>query len=268
MPIEVFHGKSLRCRGGFFQKGGRIMRIEYKPEGEQAQGARPGSEKAEALPEKESLAPSGKKDHLGYLLSFYSLPLVIGAILLFLLVHFFLAGREQEKTALYVSLYDCGSARTEEELSRDFCAYLGREEVLAFYTTGLLAEAPQGSYGMASMSRFYADTAAGQVDAAGFGKEEFSSFAKTDCFLPLSEIDGMKKWTEEHPEDLFFREGQPVGIYARALPRLALLGLYTESPDAVIGILKDSPRREMAETYLMYLLGESNEKGRMTVNQR
>ena len=196
-----------------------------------------------------------KKDYLGYLASFYWLPILIGILLLALGIHFYQESKRQEDIALYVSFYDCSSSLTEEELSWDFQDYLGSKENISFYTTGLLSDAPKGSYGMASLSRFYADAAAGQVDVVGLGEEEFSSFASTGCFLPLSSFLG-EDWWIEHSQECFFQEGEAIGIYVTALPALARLGLYEEAPSSVIGLMKDSKRLPMAGAYLSYLARE------------
>ena len=113
-----------------------------------------------------------------------------------------------------------------------------------------------GNYSMTSLSKFMADIGSELLDVCGMLKDDFIKYDGSDTWMDLRECltDEQSKVLEDY--FLMTDDGRAIGIMADELPILKADNCYTSTDtEAAVGIIYNTPHKEEAVKYLLYLAG-------------
>ena len=109
---------------------------------------------------------------------------------------------------------------------------------------------------MTSLSKFMADIGSELLDVCGMLKEDFIKYDGSQIWMDLREC--LSEEQSEKLKDRFLTadDGRVIGIMADKLPVLMADGCYTGTDtQAAVGIIYNTPHKEQAIKYLLYLAG-------------
>ena len=113
-----------------------------------------------------------------------------------------------------------------------------------------------GSYSMTSLSKFMADIGSELLDVCGMTKDDFVKYDGSQTWMDLRDCLTDEQMTVLEDKLLTTDDGRAIGIMADDLPVLKADNCYTSTDtEAAVGIIYNTPHKEEAVKYLLYLAG-------------
>ena len=199
------------------------------------------------------------KNNLEYFWMYYKLPFLAGVVVVVLVVYFLVASLTAKDTVLSVMLIDCHTEMSGEELAEEYAkaADIDQKKYQIQIQNNLMFQGTDsGNYSMTSLSKFMADIGSELLDVCGMLKDDFIKYDGSDTWMDLRECltDEQSKVLEDY--FLMTDDGRAIGIMADELPILKADNCYTSTDtEAAVGIIYNTPHKEEAEKYLLYLAG-------------
>lgn len=199
------------------------------------------------------------KNDLEYFWMYYKWQILAALVILGLAVYFVFAAVTKKENVLSVILLDCHTEVSSEKMEKDFADAVNLDEKLysvSIQNNLMFEDTESGSYAMTSLSRVLADIGSEKLDVCAMLETDFKKYEKSGTFMDLGEC-----LTEEEllslKEALIYGEnGSIIGIYADSLPEMEYYGCYEdEETRAGIGIVYNTPHKEKAVEYLVFLAG-------------
>ncbi|MCI8638164.1 MAG: hypothetical protein HFG41_03220 [Coprococcus sp.] len=180
------------------------------------------------------------KQKIQYIWDYYKLPIVVFLIFLYIIGYTVHGHFSKKETLLYIGLVNVSAGeQLTTELSDGFIDFIDADaskEELKLYTGLFLTDDPHDpnhAYADASRLKILASIDDEQLDIVLMNKEAFDAFSQNEY---LCEI-------EDYPEGILISQK---GIFKNA-------GI---SGDVYLGVVKNSPRLDMAAEYINYLSSE------------
>lgn len=199
------------------------------------------------------------KNNLEYFWMYYKLPFLAGVVVVVLVVYFLVASLTAKDTVLSVMLIDCHTEMSGEELAEEYAkaADIDQKKYQIQIQNNLMFQGTDsGNYSMTSLSKFMADIGSELLDVCGMLKDDFIKYDGSDTWMDLRECltDEQSKVLEDY--FLMTDDGRAIGIMADELPILKADNCYTSTDtEAAVGIIYNTPHKEEAVKYLLYLAG-------------
>lgn len=199
------------------------------------------------------------KNNLEYFWMYYKLPFMAGMIIVILILYFLITALTAKDTALSVMLIDCHTEMSGEELAEEYAkaADIDQKKYQIQIQNNLMFQGTDsGNYSMTSLSKFMADIGSELLDVCGMLKDDFIKYDGSDTWMDLRECltDEQSKVLEDY--FLMTDDGRAIGIMADELPVLKADNCYTSTDtEAAVGIIYNTPHKEEAVKYLLYLAG-------------
>ncbi|MGN1141349.1 MAG: hypothetical protein ACI4TF_09120 [Oliverpabstia sp.] len=199
------------------------------------------------------------KNNLEYFWMYYKLPFVAVMVVVALILYFLIISLTAKDTALSVILIDCHTEVNSEKMAEEYMEASGldsKKYQVQIQNNLMFQGTDSGSYSMTSLSKFMADIGSELLDVCGMLKDDFVKYDKSDTWMDLREC-----LSEEQSEALKARflisdDGRVIGIMADDLPVMKTDGCYTSTEtEAAIGIIYNTPHKDEAIKYLLYLAG-------------
>lgn len=203
------------------------------------------------------------KNSLEYFLMDYKLFIAAGLLVVILAVYFVAVACTSKETLLSVMLIDC-QAQTDGEEMADFymeTAGLDKKEYQVQIQSDLMFQGTDsGDYTMTSLSKFMTDIGSERLDVCGMLLDDFEKYDKAGSWMDLREC--LTKEQSETLKSHFLEteDGRVIGLLTDALPQMKADGCYCDEEKGVIGIAYNTPHREEAIRYLLYLAGEMEQE--------
>ena len=113
-----------------------------------------------------------------------------------------------------------------------------------------------GSYSMTSLSKFMADIGSELLDVCGMTKGDFVKYDGSQTWMDLRDCLTDEQMAVLEDKLLTTDDGRVIGIMADDLPVLKADNCYTSTDtEAAVGIIYNTPHKEEAAKYLLYLAG-------------
>lgn len=199
------------------------------------------------------------KNNLEYFWMYYKLPFMAGMIIVILILYFLITALTAKDTVLSVMLIDCHTEMSGEELAEEYAkaADIDQKKYQIQIQNNLMFQGTDsGNYSMTSLSKFMADIGSELLDVCGMLKDDFIKYDGSDTWMDLRECltDEQSKVLEDY--FLMTDDGRAIGIMADELPILKADNCYTSTDtEAAVGIIYNTPHKEEAVKYLLYLAG-------------
>ena len=199
------------------------------------------------------------KNSLEYFWMYYKLPFLAGVVVVVLAVYFLVASLTAKDTVLSVMLIDCHTEMSGEKIAEEYMEATGlnQKKYQVQVQNNLMFQGPEsGNYSMTSLSKFMADIGSELLDVCGMLKDDFIKYDGSDTWMDLRECltDEQSKVLEDY--FLMTDDGRAIGIMADELPILKADNCYTSTDtEAAVGIIYNTPHKEEAVKYLLYLAG-------------
>lgn len=199
------------------------------------------------------------KNNLEYFWMYYKLPFMAGMIIVILILYFLITALTAKDTVLSVMLIDCHTEMSGEELAEEYAkaADIDQKKYQIQIQNNLMFQGTDsGNYSMTSLSKFMADIGSELLDVCGMLKDDFIKYDGSDTWMDLRECltDEQSKVLEDY--FLMTDDGRAIGIMADELPVLKADNCYTSTDtEAAVGIIYNTPHKEEAVKYLLYLAG-------------
>ena len=199
------------------------------------------------------------KNNLEYFWMYYKLPFMAGMIIVILILYFLITALTAKDTVLSVMLIDCHTEMSGEELAEEYAkaADIDQKKYQIQIQNNLMFQGTDsGNYSMTSLSKFMADIGSELLDVCGMLKDDFIKYDGSDTWMDLRECltDEQSKVLEDY--FLMTDDGRAIGIMADELPVLKADNCYTSTDtEAAVGIIYNTPHKEDAVKYLLYLAG-------------
>ena len=199
------------------------------------------------------------KNNLEYFWMYYKLPFMAGMIIVILILYFLITALTAKDTALSVMLIDCHTEMSGEELAEEYAkaADIDQKKYQIQIQNNLMFQGTDsGNYSMTSLSKFMADIGSELLDVCGMLKDDFIKYDGSDTWMDLRECltDEQSKVLEDY--FLMTDDGRAIGLMADELPVLKADNCYTRTDtEAAVGIIYNTPHKEEAVKYLLYLAG-------------
>ena len=199
------------------------------------------------------------KNNLEYFWMYYKLLFMAGMIIVILILYFLITALTAKDTALSVMLIDCHTEMSGEELAEEYAkaADIDQKKYQIQIQNNLMFQGTDsGNYSMTSLSKFMADIGSELLDVCGMLKDDFIKYDGSDTWMDLRECltDEQSKVLEDY--FLMTDDGRAIGIMADELPVLKADNCYTSTDtEAAVGIIYNTPHKEEAVKYLLYLAG-------------
>ncbi|MBU5480970.1 hypothetical protein [Blautia sp. MSJ-19] len=199
------------------------------------------------------------KNNLEYFWTYYKLPFAAVMIVVILVLYFLVTSLTAKDTALSVMLIDCHSEMSGEKMAEEYMEASGLDQKkyqVQIQNNLMFQGTDSGNYSMTSLSKFMADIGSELLDVCGMLKDDFVKYDGSETWMDLHEC-----LTDEQLETLKDKllttdDGRVIGIMADDLPVMQADGCYTnEETDAAIGIIYNTPHKDEAVKYLLYLAG-------------
>ena len=190
---------------------------------------------------------------------YYKLPFMAGMIIVILILYFLITALTAKDTVLSVMLIDCHTEMSGEELAEEYAkaADIDQKKYQIQIQNNLMFQGTDsGNYSMTSLSKFMADIGSELLDVCGMLKDDFIKYDGSDTWMDLRECltDEQSKVLEDY--FLMTDDGRAIGIMADELPILKADNCYTSTDtEAAVGIIYNTPHKEEAVKYLLYLAG-------------
>lgn len=199
------------------------------------------------------------KNNLEYFWMYYKLPFLAGVVVVVLAVYFLVASLTAKDTVLSVMLIDCHTEMSGEKIAEEYMEATGlnqKKYQVQIQNNLMLQGTDSGNYSMTSLSKFMADIGSELLDVCGMLKDDFIKYDGSDTWMDLRECltDEQSKVLEDY--FLMTDDGRAIGIMADELPILKADNCYTSTDtEAAVGIIYNTPHKEEAVKYLLYLAG-------------
>lgn len=199
------------------------------------------------------------KNNLEYFWMYYKLPFLAGVVVVVLVVYFLVASLTAKDTVLSVMLIDCHTEMSGEKIAEEYMEVTGlnqKKYQVQVQNNLMFQGTDSGNYSMTSLSKFMADIGSELLDVCGMLKDDFIKYDGSDTWMDLRECltDEQSKVLEDY--FLMTDDGRAIGIMADELPILKADNCYTSTDtEAAVGIIYNTPHKEEAVKYLLYLAG-------------
>ena len=199
------------------------------------------------------------KNNLEYFWMYYKLPFLAGVVVVVLAVYFLVASLTAKDTVLSVMLIDCHTEMSGEKIAEEYMEATGLDQKkyqVQIQNNLMFQGTDSGNYSMTSLSKFMADIGSELLDVCGMLKEDFIKYDGSQIWMDLREC--LSEEQSEKLKDRFLTadDGRVIGIMADKLPVLMADGCYTGTDtQAAVGIIYNTPHKEQAIKYLLYLAG-------------
>ena len=199
------------------------------------------------------------KNNLEYFWMYYKLPFLAGVVVVVLAVYFLVASLTAKDTVLSVMLIDCHTEMSGEKIAEEYMEATGlnqKKYQVQIQNNLMFQGTDSGNYSMTSLSKFMADIGSELLDVCGMLKDDFIKYDGSDTWMDLRECltDEQSKVLEDY--FLMTDDGRAIGIMADELPILKADNCYTNTDtEAAVGIIYNTPHKEEAVKYLLYLAG-------------
>ena len=199
------------------------------------------------------------KNNLEYFWMYYKLPFLAGVVVVVLAVYFLVASLTAKDTVLSVMLIDCHTEMSGEKIAEEYMEATGlnqKKYQVQIQNNLMFQGTDSGNYSMTSLSKFMADIGRELLDVCGMLKDDFIKYDGSDTWMDLRECltDEQSKVLEDY--FLMTDDGRAIGIMADELPILKADNCYTSTDtEAAVGIIYNTPHKEEAVKYLLYLAG-------------
>lgn len=199
------------------------------------------------------------KNSLEYFWMHYKLPFLAGLVVVVLAVYFLVASLTAKDTVLSVMLIDCHTEMSGEKIAEEYMEATGlnqKKYQVQIQNNLMFQGTDSGNYSMTSLSKFMADIGSELLDVCGMLKEDFIKYDGSQIWMDLREC--LSEEQSEKLKDRFLTadDGRVIGIMADKLPVLMADGCYTGTDtQAAVGIIYNTPHKEQAIKYLLYLAG-------------
>ena len=199
------------------------------------------------------------KNNLEYFWMYYKLPFLAGVVVVVLMVYFLVASLTAKDTVLSVMLIDCHTEMSGEKIAEEYMEATGlnqKKYQVQIQNNLMFQGTDSGNYSMTSLSKFMADIGSELLDVCGMLKDDFIKYDGSDTWMDLRECltDEQSKVLEDY--FLMTDDGRAIGIMADELPILKADNCYTSTDtEAAVGIIYNTPHKEEAVKYLLYLAG-------------
>ena len=199
------------------------------------------------------------QNHLEYFWMYYKLPFLAGVVVVVLAVYFLVASLTAKDTVLSVMLIDCHTEMSGEKIAEEYMEATGlnqKKYQVQIQNNLMFQGTDSGNYSMTSLSKFMADIGSELLDVCGMLKDDFIKYDGSDTWMDLRECltDEQSKVLEDY--FLMTDDGRAIGIMADELPILKADNCYTSTDtEAAVGIIYNTPHKEEAVKYLLYLAG-------------
>ena len=190
---------------------------------------------------------------------YYKLPFLAGVVVVVLAVYFLVASLTAKDTVLSVMLIDCHTEMSGEKIAEEYMEATGlnqKKYQVQVQNNLMFQGTDSGNYSMTSLSKFMADIGSELLDVCGMLKDDFIKYDGSDTWMDLRECltDEQSKVLEDY--FLMTDDGRAIGIMADELPILKADNCYTSTDtEAAVGIIYNTPHKEEAVKYLLYLAG-------------
>ena len=190
---------------------------------------------------------------------YYKLPFLAGVVVVVLVVYFLVASLTAKDTVLSVMLIDCHTEMSGEKIAEEYMEATGlnqKKYQVQIQNNLMFQGTDSGNYSMTSLSKFMADIGSELLDVCGMLKDDFIKYDGSDTWMDLRECltDEQSKVLEDY--FLMTDDGRAIGIMADELPILKADNCYTSTDtEAAVGIIYNTPHKEEAVKYLLYLAG-------------
>lgn len=206
------------------------------------------------------------KEQFAYFWEYYKIPTLVTIVVIAVaanLIYSMVTAKDSVMSALWVNCYTEMDATAYME---GFTKYLGvdtKEYETTLETNFTLDDESMDQYSMASIQKFAALVAAGQLDVVVSDRETFLEYAVSGYFHNLNQILSPEQ-LEKYGDNLIYcdiaeEEGEedlgeiPVGIRISDCAALREAQAYTPDRDACFGIIINSSHIENAVSYLEYM---------------
>lgn len=199
------------------------------------------------------------KNSLEYFWTYCKLPFLAGLVVVVLAVYFLVASLTAKDTVLSVMLIDCHTEMSGEKIAEEYMEATGLDQKkyqVQIQNNLMFQGIDSGNYFMTSLSKFMADIGSELLDVCGMLKEDFIKYDGSQIWMDLREC--LSEEQSEKLKDRFLTadDGRVIGIMADKLPVLMADGCYTGTDtQAAVGIIYNTPHKEQAIKYLLYLAG-------------
>lgn len=199
------------------------------------------------------------KNNLEYFWMYYKLPFLAGVVVVVLAVYFLVASLTAKDTVLSVMLIDCHTEMSGEKIAEEYMEATGlnqKKYQVQIQNNLMFQGTDSGNYSMTSLSKFMANIGSELLDVCGMLKDDFIKYDGSDTWMDLRECltDEQSKVLEDY--FLMTDDGRAIGIMADELPILKADNCYTSTDtEAAVGIIYNTPHKEEAVKYLLYLAG-------------
>ncbi len=226
----------------------------------------------------------GKKK-IQYIWDYYKLPIVICLIFLYIISYTIYGRFSQKETLLYTGLVNVSaSEQLTDELSLGFLDFLdvnSSKKELKLYTGLYLTDNPDSpnyEYTYASRIKTVASIDDEKLDVVLMNKEAFDAFSQNGYLYNMEELlrdtapEAMTEWEpylvtktvilEDNADEIMLDSSLSYQALTDEFPMGLLIsqkGLFKEAgfgDDVYLGVLKNSPRVDMAIEYISYLFSE------------
>lgn len=190
---------------------------------------------------------------------YYKLPFLAGVVVVVLAVYFLVASLTAKDTVLSVMLIDCHTEMSGEKIAEEYMEATGlnqKKYQVQIQNNLMFQGTDSGNYSMTSLSKFMANIGSELLDVCGMLKDDFIKYDGSDTWMDLRECltDEQSKVLEDY--FLMTDDGRAIGIMADELPILKADNCYTSiDTEAAVGIIYNTPHKEEAVKYLLYLAG-------------
>lgn len=198
------------------------------------------------------------KQRIQYIWDYYKLPIVICLIFLYIAGYIVYGHFSRKETLLYTGLVNvAASEQLTDELALGFLDFLDADSSkaeLKLYTGLYLTDNPDDpnhEYTYASRIKTVASIDDEQLDVVLMNKEAFDAFSQSGYLYNIEELlrdtapEALAEWESDLVTDEF-----PMGLL------VSKQGLFKEvgfEDDVYLGVIKNSPRMDMAAEYIEYL---------------
>lgn len=227
----------------------------------------------------------GKKK-IQYIWDYYKLPIIIGLIFLYIISYTVHGHFSKKEALLYTGLVNVSaSEQLTDELSYGFLDFLdanSSKKVLKLYTGLYLTDNPDNpnhEYTYASRIKTVASIDDEKLDILLMNKEAFDAFSQNGYLYNMEELlrdtapEAMAEWEpylvtntvilEDNADDILLDGSLPYQAVTDEFPMGLLIsekGLFRRAgfeDDVYLGVVKNSPRMDMAIEYIKYLYSPS-----------
>ena len=168
---------------------------------------------------------------------YYKLPFLAGMIVVVLVLYFLITSLTAKDMVLSVMLIDAHTDVSSEKMAEEYME-------------------ASGSYSMTSLSKFMADIGSELLDVCGMTKDDFVKYDGSQTWMDLRDCLTDEQMTVLEDKLLTTDDGRAIGIMADDLPVLKADNCYTSTDtEAAVGIIYNTPHKEEAVKYLLYLAG-------------